>query len=196
MGRVAVPDGFKIRNLSPPSASASAAAVTLKVPVPVAEPAGMVTVKSGTGVKSASWAEPAATDTKTSVAVAGRGGWPSPPKPINSAVTRTVLSDPSRMLEALTSRVMWASSSKMVASDPITNAPSAVPETTRVSGPSKSVSAAAVMFTGPEARLWPAGIFTSKSCMDVKSVVCAEPAAADTVTNASCAGRDGCPGPP
>ena len=71
-----VPD---TRRVSGPSNPASSAAAIDTLAEPDRRPAGMAAVKSSTAVKSAAWAEPAATDTVTAAASAGRSGCPSPP---------------------------------------------------------------------------------------------------------------------
>ena len=195
-GTEAVPEGLTTRNVSPSSRTASETGVTAKDPTASDDPAGMVMVKSGTAPKSASWAVPAATDTGTITSAAGAAGRPALPKPTREAITSTSVSLPSVTEEGLTDKSRWASPSRMVISDPITNAPSALPVTARVSGPSKSASSAAVIVSGAEERRWPAPMVTSKSATAVKSAICAEPAANDTVATVSCAGRGGSPAPP
>ena len=191
VGRSAVPDGLTTRNVSPASGRPSATAVTRKEAEAEADPAGMMTVKSGTAAKSSNPAEPAATATGTTVAEAGCAGCPAPPKPTREAVTRTSVSTPSAAAVGVRDRVMRLSPSRMVISDPITNSPGAVPIAVKVSGPSNPASSAAVMSTVVEPRRWPAAMVTAKPGTAVKSAACALPAATDAVTVAASAGKGG-----
>ena len=197
VGSEAAPEGLKTSSVSSGSLTPSAAAVSLKTPSPEVIPAGMVTAKSSTAPKSPGPAVPAATDTGTDTAEAGRAGCPAPPNPVSAAVTVTSVSPaPSVTAVGLTLRTMRLSPSRMVRSAPNTSLPADVPDRRRVSGPSNPASSAAVIdaLADPDRR--PAGMAAVKSSTAVKSAAWAVPAATDTVTAAAPAGRSGCPSPP